>query len=103
VAGCAGGGVMPRKLAGPCHVKACPNLSDCAEHKRTTSGRDYGSSHQAERRMWQQRIDQGAVKCRRCNKPIPPHDPTAWDLGHPAPKAPECRGCNRSTMGRDRT
>ena len=91
---------MPRKMLGPCRVKRCPNLSDCPTHK--AAGRDYGTSHQAERRQWQRIIDQGGVSCRRCGKRIPPRMPTAWDLGHPAPKAPECRACNRATMGRDR-
>jgi hypothetical protein len=99
--------MSPRKMLGPCHVKSCPNLSDCPEHKRTTTSRDYGAKHQSERRQWQRLIDQRAgtpraITCRRCGKPIPPRDPSAWDLGHPAPKAPECRGENRSTMGRDR-
>lgn len=93
---------MPRKILGPCHVKTCPNRSDCPEHKRTTTRRDYGSRHQAERKAWQRKIDRGGVTCRRCGKPIPPRQPAAWDLGHPEPKAPECRACNRATMGRDR-
>lgn len=94
---------MPRKILGPCSVKHCPNRADCPEHKRTTTQRDYGADHQAERRVWQRRIDSGeTVLCRRCKRPIPPYDPTAWDLGHPAPKAPECRRHNRATMGRDR-
>lgn len=99
--------MTPRALAGPCVVKSCPNLGKyagrCSDHKLTTSQRDYGQQHQAERRDWQRRIDQGeTVLCRRCKQPIPRFDPRAWDLGHPAPKAPECRAHNRATMGRDR-
>ena len=93
---------MPRRILGPCSNKSCPNRSDCPEHRRTTTSRDYGAEHQAERRDWQTMIDTGGISCRRCGKPIPPRDPSAWDLGHPAPKAPECRACNRATMGRDR-
>jgi hypothetical protein len=93
---------MPRKMLGPCHVKTCPNLSDCPEHKRTTKQRDYGADHQAERRMWQRRMDRGEViLCRRCKQPIRPGQ--LWDLGHPAPKHPEHRAHNRATMGRDRS
>jgi hypothetical protein len=94
---------MPRKILGTCATPGCPNRADCAKHKRTTTSRDYGADHQRERADWQRRINSGEVVCcRRCNQPIPPHDPMAWDLGHPAPKAPECRKHNRATMGRDR-
>ena len=93
--------MSPRKILGPCHVKSCPNRSDCPEHKRTTSSKDYGAEHQAERAAWQRRMDAGeVVRCRRCKQPIRPGQP--WDLGHPAPKHPEHRGHNRATMGRDR-
>ena len=96
---------MPRRIAGPCPTPGCPNRAgSCPTHRRTTTARDYGADHKAERRAWQRRIDNGErVLCRRCKQPIPPFDPTAWDLGHPAPKAPECRAHNRATMGRDRT
>lgn len=98
---------MPRKLSGPCSVKGCPGLGThagrCEKHRQTTGQRDYGSQHQRERAAWQRRIDSGErVLCRRCKEPIPPRDPSAWDLGHPAPKHPECRKHNRATMGRDR-
>lgn len=98
--------MSPRKLAGPCSVKGCPGLAThrgrCETHQLTTSQRDYGAQHQAERRAWQRRIDSGEViTCRRCKKPIEPGQP--WDLGHPAPKRPEHRGHNRATMGRDRS
>ena len=101
------GELMPRKIAGPCTVKWCGEAGihrgRCDEHKLTTSQRDYGKDHQAERREWQRRIDSGeSVLCRRCKQPIPPFNPSAWDLGHPTPKAPECRRHNRATMGRDR-
>ena len=96
---------MPSRIAGPCPTPGCPNLADqCQRHRRTTSTRDYGRAHQAERRDWQRRIDSGEqVLCRRCKQPIPAFDPAAWDLGHPTPKHPECRGHNRATMGRDRS
>ena len=95
--------MSPRKILGPCRVKNCPNRSDCPAHKLTTTQRDYGTPHQSERAAWQRRIDGGErVLCRRCKEPIPPHQPDAWDLGHPAPKHPECRRHNRATMGRDR-
>jgi hypothetical protein len=99
---------MPHHLAGPCSVAGCPGLAThggrCAAHKQTTSQRDYGQDHQVERQAWQQLIDSGSpVLCRRCKQPIPPHDPAAWDLGHPAPKHPECRSHNRATAGRDRS
>ena len=33
---------------------------------------------------WQARINQaGGWTCRRCGRTIPPHDRTAWQLGHP--------------------
>jgi hypothetical protein len=92
---------VPRRILGPCFVKSCPNRSDCPDHKRTTSQRDYGSAHRAERTDWQRLIDKGGIDCRRCGKPIQPGEP--FDLGHPAPKAPEHVACNRSTMGRDRS
>lgn len=100
--------MSPRRITGPCVVKWCSKVGTfagrCDDHKLTTSQRDYGARHQAERRAWQYRIDEGdAVLCRRCKRPIPPNDPTAWDLGHPAPKHPECRSHNRATSGRDRS
>lgn len=95
---------MPRKILGPCPEPGCPNRAgQCQTHRRTTQTRDYGRAHQLERADWQRRIDGGErVLCRRCRQPIPPRQPDAWDLGHPAPKAPECRRHNRATMGRDR-
>lgn len=93
--------MSPRKILSPCHVKSCPNLSDCPEHKRTTTQRDYGAQHQRERATWQRRMDAGdVIRCRRCKQPIQPGEP--WDLGHPIPKHPEHRHHNRATMGRDR-
>lgn len=96
---------MPKRIAPPCSVPGCANRAgQCPDHKRTTSSRDYGAQHQRERADWQRRIDNGErVLCCRCKKPIPPRDPSAWDLGHPAPKHPECRAHNRATMGRDRS
>lgn len=33
---------------------------------------------------WQARINElGGWTCRRCGHPIPPHDRSAWQLGHP--------------------
>lgn len=59
------------------------------------------------RATWQHTINQaGGWTCRRCNQPIPPHQPAAWHLGHPndmttAPTqitdlAPEHTRCNTS-------
>jgi hypothetical protein len=96
---------VPRKLTGPCSVKGCPGRAThagrCISHRQSSTDRDYGSSHEAERRDWQRRMDRGeTILCRRCGKPINPREP--WDLGHPAPKHPEHRAHNRATMGRDR-
>lgn len=61
------------------------------------------------RRELQQVINQGRTNCWRCNQPIPPHQPAAWDLGHTRDRAnggtigetrPECTDCNRSAGGR---
>lgn len=40
--------------------------------------------------------------CRRCNKPIPPGNRKAWDLGHPKPYEPEHRDENRAAGARTR-
>lgn len=95
--------MSPRKLLGPCQP-GCPNLrGQCPNHSTHSIARSEGAAHQRERAAWQRRIDSGeVVLCRRCKQPIPPFRPSAWDLGHPAPKAPECRKHNRATMGRDR-
>ena len=56
---------------------------------------------------WQQRINaNGGWTCRRCGHQIPPHQRSAWHLGHPADMttgnvdaadlAPECPPCNTS-------
>ena len=56
---------------------------------------------------WQQRINQaGGWTCRRCHQPIPPHQRSAWQLGHPhdvthgptliADLEPEHAHCNTS-------
>lgn len=70
------------------------------------------------RHAWQTRIDAaGGWTCRRTGLPIPPHQPKAWDLGHPNDTttgpthtqdlAPELTGPNRSagatTGNRNRT
>lgn len=47
------------------------------------------------RAAWQATIDQaGGWTCRRCGRLIPPHDPTAWQLGHPGDTT---RGTTRIT------
>ena len=63
------------------------------------------------RANWQHTINTTTTHCWRCGNPIPPHTPTAWDLGHktdrhhggtnnPTNLAPECaRNCNRSAGG----
>jgi len=68
----------------------------------------YGWDHQQLRAQWAPLVATGQIICRRApygecrarNPYIRPDEP--WDLGDPdetvpAPKAPEHRGCNRST------
>lgn len=70
--------------------------------KGSTTARGYGSRHQAERKIWQQRINGGMVYCARCRKPI--HPGMLWDLDHAAGKrgylGPSHRTCNRSAGGK---
>lgn len=76
----------------------------------STTQRGYGSSHQALRRRWANRVAAGEVNCWRCGDPIKPG--MEWDLGHDDhdrskykgpehARAADCReGGNRATKGR---
>lgn len=88
----------------------------CHAHSRakdrsrgTTTQRDYGAEHQAERAAWTPAVAAGQVDCRRgalCIAPqlrIRPGE--RWHLGHPdaecpAPTAPEHAGCNIDAANR---
>ena len=71
--------------------------------KRTTTGRGYGTEHQAERERWRPIVEAGDAECARCHEPINPTDP--WDLGHnddrTAWTGPEHTKCNRAAGGRN--
>lgn len=74
----------------------------------TTTQRDYGAQHQAERRRWQHVIDtEGGALCHavHCLEPSRVIRPgAAWDLGHTPDRTrrtgPEHPRCNRSEGGR---
>jgi len=61
----------------------------------------YDYQHRKLRAQWQKQIDKvGGWPCARCGIDIPPHAPTAWDLGHDDTdltqyNGPECASCSR--------
>lgn len=99
-----------------CAEPGCPKLqpeSRCPDHRRareqargTPAQRGYDAAHDALRRDYQRRMDQGETfTCWRCSKPI---DLTSWHLGHDDHdrskyRGPECVGCNTATSGRAAT
>lgn len=97
-----------------CLEPGCPRLVQsgrCPDHRAryekargTRQQRGYDAEHLAARAEWAPRVATGTVRCRRCRRLLDPREP--WDLGHPdadciAPRAPECRPCNRATTGRN--
>lgn len=69
----------------------------------TTTERDYGADHQAERERWRPHVEAGTVDChaKRClhrTRLIRPGTP--WDLGHTDDRTtwtgPEHATCNRT-------
>ena len=74
----------------------------------STTERDYGAEHQAERRRLQQQMDGGAVfgcASTDCLLPgVPIDKDTLWDLGHTRDRTawtgPEHRVCNRTEGAR---
>lgn len=84
-----------------------PNQKYCRpEHRpdrsgtktQSTTARGYGAGHQATRRQWVDRVEQGDVACSLCGYPIDPGTP--WDMDHTPGKqgyrGPAHRRCNRS-------
>lgn len=96
---------MPVAAPTACSQPACPNPAvdrgRCRTHRRSTSGRGYGTPHQRERRIRIANYDP-EDPCPRCGRPLG-HDVRQIDLGH----GPEQRGyngleharCNRSARG----
>ena len=92
-----------------CSQPGCPRLQPetrCAEHRRereqargSRQARGYGAAHDALRREYQRRMDDGETfTCWRpdCDRPI---DPAHWHLGHDDSdrstyRGPECPACN---------
>jgi hypothetical protein len=66
---------------------------------QSTTARGYGTQHQTLRKTWAPLVEQGAVTCPRCARPITPGQ--AWDLGHHDTDrtrytGPEHQRCNRA-------
>jgi hypothetical protein len=69
---------------------------------QSTTARGYGTQHQTLRKTWAPLVEQGAVTCPRCARPITPGQ--AWDLGHHDTDrtrytGPEHQRCNRAAGG----
>lgn len=92
------------------------NRSRMPAIRKTTVEQGYGAAHAAERKRWQERLDQGdTVRC-ACQRADCPHHLTpgcltvissssTWDLGHTDDRTgwtgPECVPCNRSAGARN--